>query len=283
MKSGVGQTLGLMTYDDAASPPLFGAPAVIATDASHAVAWPSFTPDGNAVLFHAGDSFDTSGGSGVPHYADLRLADLADGNKVATLDALNAWSSSGAGATYLPYGAAEEAHSNYEPAVLPVAVGGYYWVVFTSRRCYGNTLAPGGTTTGGDNRWGSVVMGNEVPSIRKKLWIAALDVTAAAGKDRSHPAFYLPGQELEAGNMRAFAALEPCKANGVACESAADCCGGFCRPSGTSEAGVPSLTCVPKPSGCSHEDESCTVTADCCDAPAGYECLNSRCTRPTPG
>ena len=39
----------------------------------------------------------------------------------------------------------EEAHLNYEPTILPIAIGGYYWVVFTSRRCYGNTLAPGGS------------------------------------------------------------------------------------------------------------------------------------------
>ena len=32
---------------------------------------------------------------------------------------------------------------NYEPTVLPVAVGGYYWVVFTSRRAYGNFIWQG--------------------------------------------------------------------------------------------------------------------------------------------
>ncbi len=29
---------------------------------------------------------------------------------------------------------------NYEPTVLPVVSGGYAWVVFTSRRLYGNQL-----------------------------------------------------------------------------------------------------------------------------------------------
>jgi len=46
--------------------------------------------------------------------------------------------------------------------------------------------------------------------------------------DPSNPAFLLPGQELNSGNIRAFAALEPCKEDGQPCKSGADCCKGFC-------------------------------------------------------
>jgi hypothetical protein len=40
--------------------------------------------------------------------------------------------------------------------------------------------------------------------------------------DPSLPAFYLPGQKLEGGNMRAFAAMAPCQPDGGACESGSD-------------------------------------------------------------
>jgi hypothetical protein len=154
-----------------------------------------------------------------------------------------------------------------------VAVGGYYWVLLTSRRTFGNTIAPGGTLPRGDDPWGN----ESDPSPRKKIWIAAIDIDHASKDDPSHPAFYLPGQELEAGNMRAFAALAPCKPNGQSCESGADCCNGFCRETGRTPEGVPILQCVPPPPNtCSNTDELCATAADCCD-PRSI-CVNNRCT-----
>lgn len=285
-----GRVLTVMSFDGATSPPTFGAPRQVytSTDPSHIVGWPSFLPDGHAVIFQEGTAFDTSlsggtGSSNTPVYADLSLVDLtscdASGNDcaVASLDRLNGWH---AGTFTLPYGEGEEAHSNYEATVLPVAIGGYYWVVFTSRRAYGNTIAPGGTVTGGEDRWGyHTSSGGEIPSVRKKLWIAAIDLSGAPGADRSHPAFYLSGQELLAGNMRGFAALDPCRADGASCESAAECCGGFCRQTGTDEGGAPVLSCVPPPGGCSEELEACTTTADCCGAATGVQCINEHCAQ----
>jgi hypothetical protein len=163
--------------------------------------------------------------------------------------------------------------------VLPVPVGGYYWVLFTSRRAYGHTLAPGGTVADSGNEWGSMVDGTEIPSLRKKLWVAAIDIDYTGKVDPSHPAFYLPGQELNAGNMRAYAALEPCRAEGDACGSGADCCGGFCRLEEV-EFGEPLKVCVPPPVGCSNVDESCETDADCCGAAAGDRCINNRCAAP---
>jgi len=129
------------------------------------------------------------------------------------------------GKSYLPNGETLEGKMNYEPSVLPVAVGGYYWVLFTSRRTYGNTISP----TSGDPP-GNDPFGTEAnPSPRKKVWIAAIDIDHPGKLDPSHPAFYLPGQELRTANMRAFAALAPCQQNGVSCETGADCCGGYCR------------------------------------------------------
>ena len=165
---------------------------------------------------------------------------------------------------------------NYEASVLPVAVGGYYWVLFASRRAYGNTIAPGGTIARGDDPWGS----ESKPSPRKKIWIAAIDVNYGKHPDPSHPAFYLPGQAIEAGNMRAFAALAPCKPNGQSCESGSDCCEGYCRETSRTDEGVPVLECVTPPETCSNADEPCKTESDCCDS--SLLCINHRCTTPTP-
>ena len=286
-----GRVLAVMSFDGSTTPPVFGAPrrVVVHPDGSRIVGWPSFTPDGSAVIYHEGTGIDTSTGAGAgnpnnPIYADLRLVDLTSCDAagehctVSSLERLNGFAG---GTFYQPYGEAEEARSNYEPTVLPIAIGGYYWVVFTSRRAYGNTIAPGGTVAGGEDRWGyTSAAGGEVPSVRKKLWIAAIDLSGELGADRSHPAFYLDGQELLSGNMRGFAALDPCRADGSTCESAADCCGGFCRPV-EGEDGTPVLTCVPPPTGCSEELEACEVDADCCGATSGYRCINDRCAQPT--
>lgn len=286
-----GRQLAVMSFDGSMSPPLFGAPRRVVTtsDTSRIVGWPSFLPDGRALIYQDATAFDTSTGAGNgnqnnPVYSDLRLVDLSscdaagENCMTASLDALNGWA---AGTFTLPYGEAEEAHCNYEATVLPVAVGGYYWVVFTSRRAYGNTISPDGSVPGGNDRWGYTrAEGGEVPSVRKKLWIAAIDLSGAPGSDRSHPAFYLSGQELLSGNMRGFAALDPCRAEGTSCESAAECCGGFCRQTDTGLDGTPVLTCVPPPGGCSQELEACASTADCCGATSGVQCINGHCAQP---
>ena len=112
---------------------------------------------------------------------------------------------------------------NFEPTILPEAVGGYFWVVFTSRRNFGNLV-------NGDPYVGPA----GVPSPRKKLWVAAIDIQNpehpyTAATDITHPAFYLEGQELACGNMRGFWALDPCEQNGQSCQTGDECCSGFCR------------------------------------------------------
>jgi hypothetical protein len=254
--TGKGKTLAMMDVDLSMSPPAFAAVQTVTTVTSGIVGWPSFLSDGKGIV---------------------RLADTA-GSAVRKLEKLNGWLS--ANDSYLPYGKDEENRRNYEPSVLPVPVGGYYWVIFTSRRAYGHTLAPGGSVAGSDDEWGKLVNNAEVPSVRKKLWVAAIDIDYAGKLDPSHPAFYLPGQELNAGNMRAYTALEPCRANGDSCQSGADCCGGFCRWVDTGDASEPVATCVPPPVGCSNVDEACTSNADCCGASRGETCINKRCAAP---
>jgi hypothetical protein len=161
----------------------------------------------------------------------------------------------------------DDVQRDFEPTVLPLAVGGYYWVVFTSRRQYGNTI-------------NTVETGNYGDTTRKKLWVAAIDLNYTAGKDGSHPAFYLPGQEDVAGNMRGFWALPPCQQDGTSCTEGDECCNGFCRQVNGSDGGQV-LTCVPPPSGCAHEYEKCVQDADCCGAQMGFRCINGYCAQPT--
>ncbi len=100
---------------------------------------------------------------------------------------------------------------NYEPFALQVTAGGYFWVVFTSIREYGNTYQ------GAD--------------VQKQLWVAAISTNPGPGVDPSHPPFYLPNQS-STRNERGFWALDPCLADGASCTTGDQCCNGFCRPVG---------------------------------------------------
>jgi len=263
----------------AAATKAFGAPEL------QVLSWPSFTPDSAGVVYQEGDSFDSNVFNGDANaatgaeYGEIRLAEL-DGT-VKKLNALNGRDATGT--TNLPYGETAEGQMDYEPTMMPVAVGGYFWVVFTSRRVYGNTIAPGRKTTviAGDNPlfdpWGT----GAAPSQRKKLWVAAIDVDHGMKPDPSHAAFYLPGQEIESANMRAYAALAPCQMMGASCESGADCCDGYCRQNGNDATGAPMLQCIPPPANtCSNIDEPCTTNQDCCDMT--NLCIGGRCAEPAP-
>jgi hypothetical protein len=270
------RVLSTLDFDDATN--TFSSPNILVQNPNEAMAWPTFLPDNSAVVYHAGNSFDSyefTGGTtqSKPQFAELRMVEVAT-KTVKKLESLNGRDAKGT--LTLPYGELVEGRMNYEPNVLPVAVGGYYWVLFTSRRAYGNTIAPGGMLEKMQDPWGS----DAEPSLRKKLWIAAIDVDHDA-PDPSHPAFYLPGQELEGGNMRAFAAMAPCQPDGGACESGSDCCGGYCRQTSSGADGVPVLACVPPPMDeCSHTDEACVTAEDCCDQ--RELCINARCTLRSP-
>ena len=195
------------------------------------------------------------------------------------LYALNGKTLSGTTATsYLPtlpasdHTAAAETELNFEPTVNPVASGGYAWVVFTSRRLYGNiaTINPYYS----DPRFHDI---STTPTT-KKLWVAAIDLNAAPGTDPSHPAFYLPAQELLAGNSRGFWVVDPCEKDGTSCETGDQCCGGFCRPNGDGGA----LVCSTTKPACANVSEKCSTTADCCGASQGITCVGGYCAVSTP-
>ena len=120
----------------------------LATDPSLFLGWPAYTPDGKWVVFQEAQAastaaFETDGGN----HADLFAVDVAT-KTVARLDALDGYTGSGT-ASYLP---AKDPNLSFAPTVLPEAVGGYYWVVFTSHRSYGNTLGVHGPRGRRDGR-----------------------------------------------------------------------------------------------------------------------------------
>ncbi len=248
LDDGAGETLAMMDF--ALSGYAFSNLVEMTTDTGKTIGWPAFTPDSSTIVYHAGSStaFETDGGN----TGDVYQVDVAT-RAAARLDALDGYTPSGT--TYLP---AKDPDLNFAPTVLPEAVGGYFWVVFTSHRSYGNTLP---SQDNGDQNG--------------KLWVAAINLVATPGMDSSHPAFYLDGQESGADNLRGFWVLPPCAAAGSGCTSGDECCTGFCRgATGTT-------TCVAEPVGvCSNEYEKCTTASDCCGASAGYLCIGGYCAQP---
>jgi hypothetical protein len=236
--------------------------------------WPSFLPDGKAVVFNnelargtcSGDPADRTSiyNCQLTTWYSAKSA-LWIAKDVVPNDAQALVNANGIG---LPTNVdhPDDTQLNYQPTVNPVPSGGYYWVVFTSRRIYGNLLTgkPFGLT-GGDG------------TPQKKLWVAAIDIASGA-IDPSHPAFYLPGQELNAGNSRGFWVVDPCKSNGNSCESGDECCNGFCRKDPDGGA----LVCQDKPPGtmCVQEFEKCVVDGDCCDPT--QKCIAGKCAQQAP-
>ena len=177
---------------------------------------------------------------------------------------------------------------NYEPTVLPIQAAGFSWVVFTSRRMYGNvaTINPYYS----DPRFRDI----SAQPTPKKIWIAAIANNPVAGTDPSFPAFYVPGQELLAGNSRAYFALDACRAPGPpvpanVCDTDLDCCGGTVNPKtavcklDSPIANPPLRHCVAAGGGaCSADGASCTLDVNCCNFGAGSRCSNGACAPPPP-
>ncbi len=217
------------------------------------IQFPSASPDHKWVIYHRGPAL---GSLGIP--GNLYLAPTDGSGPEIRLGNLN-------GDGYPFAAGARDQNLNFEPTFAPVAAGGYFWLVFHSRRTYGNEL----TGPAYEGEWRGT----------KQLWVAAIDQSPAAGKDPSHPAFWLPGQDLTTLNMRGYWALDPCKANGQVCASGTECCGGFCDGAGDGGA----ATCGSNaPSSCANNGDRCKTTADCCDEAAGVTCINSVCSEPTP-
>jgi hypothetical protein len=241
--------LKVYSFNESASPMVSGLKTLVATgaDASKRIAWPTISPDGEWALYSRAAAADTRAGNG-----DLYIASAVVPNQETRLAKLD-------GDGYPFAAGARDVGWNFEPSFAPVSAGGYFWVVFTSRRTYGNTLT-------GDK------------TVVKQLWVAAIDMNPKPGTDPSHPAFHLSGQDEKNLAMRGFWALDPCKGDGQGCSSGTECCGGYCDSS--SDAGAP--MCVSQAPACASNGDRCTTTVDCCGAAEGTTCVNHVCSEPTP-
>jgi hypothetical protein len=254
--------LRAMDFNASKSPMLSNARDLVqvgSDPASTNITWPTLAPDGHWALYARsnGTVIDSRGVCNGPNCdyssrADLFLADTTTANAETRLAALD-------GDSY-PFAAGpRDLHYNYEPTFAPVAAGGYFWVVFTSRRTYGNRM------TG-------------APNVVKQLWVAAIDQTPTPGKDPSHPAFHLPGQGEDTLNLRGFWALDPCKGDGQGCASGTECCGGYCA-SGGGDGGAP--VCKSQAGLCAADGDKCQQASDCCGAATGTTCINHVCSEPS--
>lgn len=218
------------------------------TSAQWSIGYPSFTPDDNWVAFHVADW-----GAGC-------FAGGGCGTGTTGISAL--WMINSAGGTPIKLSSLTDSSPNtndrneaFEPTFNPIERGGYYWVVFTSERTWGNTLAGHGTS--GD----------------KRLWVAAIDKTIGT-VDPSHPPFYLEGQVPTTMNMRGFWTLAACIPTGTAspdggavCTAGYECCSGFC------DAGK----CVDVTQvACKNIGDTCSSPSDCCNSDI-VSCTGGRC------
>ncbi|MEO7092824.1 MAG: hypothetical protein ABI175_06205, partial [Polyangiales bacterium] len=235
------------------------------------IAYPSGSPDGKWVVYQrssggpAHDTYDTRGhcpsGCLYDNLSDLYYASTSGGGEIALAKA---------NGTGYPFAAgARDQQLSFEPTFAPIAAGGYFWVVFTTRRTYGNLQTA------------------DLPEV-KQLWVMAIEQTPAPGKDPSHAAFWLPGQELQytnpdgsktnSLNMRGYWALDPCHGDGITCTTGSECCGGYCEKA----EGAATGTCKSVPPPCSAEGDHCETTDDCCGKGAGATCINHNCSQPPP-
>jgi len=287
-----GKQLFVLGFDGKSA---FSNPTLVVDDTGKAAGiqpgWPAFFPDGNSLVFHHQSVVGSDGTSGEMYtrkgcQAQIHWTSTTSASDVTVLNELNGLN--GQNTSYLPsiasppsmtctadgvsVGGIDAAHSNdinynYEPTVNPVPSGGYVWVVFTSRRRYGSvaTIPPFCSDPRGVNLITNITT--------KKLWVAAIDLNAKPGSDASHPAFYLPAQEILAGNSRGFWVLDPCRANGTGCTSGDQCCNGYCEQADP-DAGAPDggdggagLVCQNQPPNatCSPDGDACQQNSDCCN------------------
>src|ERR1019366_4365218 len=237
----------LVLWDYSESAQTFPTPTKLANGATQfpageqAVAYPTFSPDSKWLAFHVADY------AGGCH----------DACNATTADVGAIWLQSVAGAAPIRQTQLTDSSPNavdhdisFEPTFNPVLRGGYYWVVFTSMRNWGNRVT--GTPNCG----------------QKRLWVAAIDPTTGT-TDASHPAFFLQGQEEATMNMRGFWALAagiPTKGGG-ACVNGFQCCSGFCDMGSCVDIGMVA---------CMGLGGACKTAADCCNSSI-VQCVGGKC------
>lgn len=193
--TGVNQaSLELMTFDGSTWK---AAGTLVGGSSSSNAYYPSFSPDGAFVVFNRAAEPSKNGSYDAPD---------------ATLHYVNAV---GGGAA--PLAKAGSNAGDSWPKWTPVAQAWrgkkLMWFTFSSRRAYGLKMAAG---------------------TRAQIWMAAFDPeAAAAGKDASFTAFWLPFQDEGSANHIAqwvtTVVRKPCD-DGGACANGEQCVGGVCKP-----------------------------------------------------
>jgi hypothetical protein len=135
------------------------------------------------------------------------------------------------------------------PHFSPFMEGGYYWLVFYTDRPYGNVKTGNG----------------------KQLWVTAIDLDASTDSDPSHPAFWLPGQDVTTVNLSGYWAQSYCKIAGDVCTENENCCIG--------------LECIIPPGEVegSCKDSGCDLPGEYCDWKASNCCPNYICKQSLTG
>lgn len=211
--------LCLMQWDSSAG--TFGEPRVVASGdgpEGDAYSYPTWTPDSRWLAF--GRAPNT--GNADPQ--TLWMYHLASGTASRLLRA-------------------NPQALDVQPAFSPYIEGGYYWLLFYSRRPYGQF------------------------SNHKQLWVTAVRADMAPGEDGSFPAFWLPGQDPNRQNITGYWSPPTCTTVGDVCKTVDECCSGqecvFSEADGTT-------TC--QDTACVRDSLPCTTSDECCD---GSECRES--------
>jgi hypothetical protein len=152
-------------------------------------------------------------------------------------------------------GAGGNGFDTWRPIFSPFDSGGYFWLLFTTLRPYGNAQA--GTRN------------------LKQIWVSAINRRPDGTTDTSEVGFYLSGQE-RVNSLSPYWTPAPCRPTGRGCQSGADCCTGACEPDSTG-----ARVCVPPTAACRPRGQMCERDSDCC---MGLACNAARlCDLPSPG
>ncbi len=204
----------------------------VASQPNLRVDWhPTWTPDSRWIAFQRGESRRTAMGRG-----SLWMI-AREGGAPVRLDRAN-------------FGAAGE--GSFRPVFSPFDSGGYFWLLFTTDRAYGNA-------------WAGV-------RNQKQIWVAAVRNRPDGRADPSEVPYYLDGQEA-ATALSPYWAPAPCRDNSASCSTGADCCSGVCEPdsAGDNVCARPRATCVARGGRCGGSGDCCMglvcTDAHLCDLP----------------
>ncbi len=140
---------------------------------------------------------------------------------------------------------------DYWYSFSPFPENDYYWVVFFSRRKYGNKTSDG----------------------TSQLWIAAMNKDLSQGVDPSHPAFWLNGQDTGTRNMKGQWVPDYCLTEGEKCQqdgAGKICCEGLeCKLEGISDTADQQTTFT-----CQYPSPPCVDKGNPCESGGSIACCN---------